>query len=77
VSFSSRKNCLVNDEILIVFFSYVVIFSADAIERNQQLEFERNVEKLQIMKVRIFFRGRSFGFFNSFFPFFKVECSSI
>jgi hypothetical protein len=28
------------------------MFSADAIERNQQLEFERNIEKLQIMKVR-------------------------
>ena len=25
--------------------------SADAIERNQQLEFERNIEKLQLMKV--------------------------
>ena len=25
--------------------------SADAIERNQQLEFERDIEKLQLMKV--------------------------
>ena len=29
------------------------IFSAEAIERNQQLEFERNIEKLQIMKVKL------------------------
>jgi len=32
---------------------YIFIFSADDIERNQQLEFERNIEKLQIMKVKI------------------------
>jgi hypothetical protein len=36
----------------VIFFHDFVISSADAIERNQQLEFERNIEKLQIFKVR-------------------------
>lgn len=31
-----------------------MIFSADAIEKNQQLEFERNFEKLQILKVNFY-----------------------
>ncbi len=51
MSIPSRKNCVVNNiriNLKILFW----IFSADAIERNQQLEFERNIEKLQIMKVK-------------------------
>jgi hypothetical protein len=51
MSISSRKNCVVNN-IRINLKILFSIFSADAIERNQQLEFERNIEKLQIMKVK-------------------------
>ncbi len=39
---------------------YIFIFSADAIERNQQLEFERNIEKLQIMKVKTSEKKKNF-----------------
>ncbi len=52
MSISSRKNYLVND-IGMNIKNFILIFSAEAIERNQQLEFERNIEKLQIMKVKI------------------------
>jgi aconitase A len=56
MSISSRKNCLVSDRMSLKFYLIFLMFSADAIERNQQLEFERNIEKLQIMKVRMNFK---------------------
>ena len=37
---------------ILFYFNDFFIASAEAIERNQQLEFERNIEKLQILKVR-------------------------
>jgi hypothetical protein len=54
VSISSRENYLVIERRIYKFErNYFSIFSSEAIERNQQLEFERNIEKLQILKVKL------------------------
>lgn len=54
MSISSGENCLVRERNVRMYEeSFSFVFSGDAIERNQQLEFERNIEKLQIMKVII------------------------
>ena len=53
MSISSRENCLVRVRGVVIYENYFLIFSGDAIERNQQLEFDRNIEKLQIMKVKL------------------------
>ena len=54
MSISSRENCLVIERRIYKFErNYFSIFSSEAIERNQQLEFERNIEKLQILKVKL------------------------
>ncbi len=54
MSISSRENYLVIERRIYKFErNYFSIFSSEAIERNQQLEFERNIEKLQILKVKL------------------------